>query len=92
MRWENYFVAGYTVKGASDVEVNRYCRTFNQAETEAQAAAEVDVARLKDLGIAGEVDIWVRPWRTRRVQEVEEKQVVLVLSTERRRETVELDR
>lgn len=90
--WENYYTAGYTVTGSSDVEVDRYCRSEDIATRKAKDAAVIDLARLRDLGIAGELTVWVRHWRTRSVYEHDDKKAIEVLTTERRHEIVELDR
>lgn len=81
--WKNYWTAGYTVKGSSDVEVYRYCRSEEDAARRADEAAVDDIARLIELGIESEVTIWVRPWRTREVYEHDDKKVVQRTSTAR---------
>lgn len=87
--WSTYWTAGYTVAGASDVIVNRYCRTAEQAEREAHEASVDDKARLIELGIAGEVILWIEKWRSREVVETEERLVVDTFRSGRRTEQVE---
>lgn len=63
-RIETYWIAGYTVQGASDVIVNRYCRSRKQAETEAALGAVDDKARIIELGVALVVTVWVQEWKS----------------------------
>jgi hypothetical protein len=88
--WETYWTAGYTVRGASDVIVNRYCRTKDIASREADAAAEADKVRLIELGIEATIDIWVEKWRTRYVEEHDERESVGEFTSPRRTERVDL--
>lgn len=86
--WENYWTAGYRIDGSSDVIVNSYCRTRDQAVKEGRAAAEGDLARLRDLGVGNKVEFWVQKWRTRQVDERDDREVVETHSPKRRRDPV----
>lgn len=89
--WETYWEAGYTVHGATPVIVNRHCRSEGVAQREAEAAASTDVERLIQVGIAAEVSLWTKKWRTRRVEDHEEPRTFKALPVPRRTEPRELD-
>lgn len=66
---ERYWMAGYTVEGASDVIVDRYCRTENEAGQKASKTAGEALLKLRSLGLKGTVTIWTEMWTLKYVEE-----------------------
>ena len=60
------------------------------ASREADEAASGDKTRLIELGIEATVEIWVERWRTRRVEEHDEREQVGEFVSPRRTERVEM--
>jgi hypothetical protein len=87
---ENYWRGGYTIRGATDVIVEEYGRSQGLAQKAALAAAEIDIERLKSLGIQGEVQVWTEAWRSVTKVTRESRVIVKTVEVERRRDVREL--
>jgi len=92
MSVETYWRSGYTVKGATDVVVERYGRSEKFAMQAAESEVREAVHHLQVLGLASEVEIWTEKWKSVTTVTSEARVCHKIVPVERRREVRELSR